>query len=938
MARTRGKNAAVTIFEDVVEDAELVVDPAGLAINTLLAKPAQKIPAAIHHSPRREGLVEMRQQVLASSRAQVAQLGEEAKVLKRNPRRRTIFVPEDTTMMTIHPGAHATNLNDTFHIPNLPANILTPSQLAECIPMPNKSPVARRPRFSVAAKRAPLHHLRASPRDNNASVYVDRPGQGDGKENMLPAASLISKSGGEKKSARRLITQTVEAKPVVARSRIFEPTASSQARQTLMPRKAVPISKPRAMVKQEGSSPMQREPRPNMVMKARVPAEQNSRPANRPAYKKRFVAPTTTRLAQYPVLAEDIDQPQLYGSGCLTQDEIAFTELINEVYNTARPRQWKPTSTSLRTNLLAIYHRPEVTTLHNRIQASLEYGALSRPKEMPSPPDLTQDLGLRKRFLRLWLQNYEKDALQSVAEVIVGRQVQNTRSSSCTESEGPSIDDSRGNRGVLGFLETFFVTVEDLDNKRSSGGDDSSVSRRWQKTILRSLMLIWALDQAKLTGGIAGRLFKRTAAQKSSSGVLHALSGLLVPSVGDITRTLRHFEYSLEHNQDPLDEVDYQIKNIAVDLRNGIYLTKLVELLLFCSDNEKSKQDDFADPTVTLHLPDQTVVESVHFADGSLNSNILSQHLKMPCLGRAQKVFNVQVALTAVFEYGGYGFDDMPDIATGDIVDGHREKTLALLWALIGRHGLTKLIDWKALVQDTQRRTRESVVLEDDGTQTRQEELLRLWAAAHCRRYSDVQVRNLTTSFADGKVYAAVLESFTGDSFTGGLAPSDASDTPRLSSAADSSPAISSCSSLGFSQSSICHLTSLSATIPTRATTISNLALLASRLLPLAREHNAACILQRAIRNRQARMAMTRRITLVRLAHACATVARTQQRLVQAARVLQRSWRSVLANRSTKRGREVQVFQSMARGWAVRRRARKASVVTHQSLRSVRVW
>jgi abnormal spindle-like microcephaly-associated protein len=51
----------------------------------------------------------------------------------------------------------------------------------------------------------------------------------------------------------------------------------------------------------------------------------------------------------------------------------------------------------------------------------------------------------------------------------------------------------------------------------------------------------------------------------------------------------------------------------------------------------------------------------------------------------------------------------------------------------------------------------------------------------------------------------------------------------------------------------------------------------------------------------------------------CAAVAKSKQREVDAAVVLQRAWRNVLDRRIECLERDVTGFQSLARGWVVRR-------------------
>ena len=69
--------------------------------------------------------------------------------------------------------------------------------------------------------------------------------------------------------------------------------------------------------------------------------------------------------------------------------------------------------------------------------------------------------------------------------------------------------------------------------------------------------------------------------------------------------------------------------------------------------------------------------------------------------------------------------------------------------------------------------------------------------------------------------------------------------------------------------------------------------------------------------------ATSQRIALMRLAHACATVVQTQDRLVSAATVLQKAWRQVLDTRIRKLNDKVVLFQGVAKGWLQRRKIQR---------------
>ncbi|TKA71614.1 hypothetical protein B0A55_07253 [Friedmanniomyces simplex] len=955
--RRAGKSVAVAIFEDVVEDQELVVDQArGMAGKTLLSKPARKLgrPAMkadvdpttaqplgeIGQARKRTSILPQMEE--APKRATTTAANAE---LKRKARRRTIFVPsEDTTMLTIHPGANTTNrLDDTFQPMDFSLEPSAPGPspgLSMAFPVETHKPAMQRPPTSlaVAPKRLPLGHL--VPKFAGNLPGVDLAGQNGGKENVPPGRGneLVGSAKKPRKSAITVVKQPVQKSPFVGRTKLFEPTAASQARQTVVVRKAVPLARGREMVVQPAATEQKRivqrrlapqKPAPLVVESVhglhRSPTDLNigclhtsatAHTMTKPAARRVTPPKSTAKLLQYPVLSEDIAQPQLYEESWLSHQEIALTELINEIFHHAEPsrhRDWQTPARSLREQVLDTYHQPSVTLLHTRLKASLLYGALSRPKDMPSPPDPTHDIGLRRRFLNLWLHSYDEDALRAAAEVVVGRQVpaaeSGTANGGLVASESV-LDPAKSKRALIGFLETFMVTVEDIDS--SDGAHDETgakAERRWRKTVLRSLMLIWLLDQAKATGVVPGCLFKRTSPHKTSTNVLRALSGLLIPSIGYIMRPLRHFDYSVVYTQDPLDEVAYRIENIATDLRDGIFLTRIVEILLSPAKRaHETAYGGIGEATMTLQLPDTTVIESALYTDdGSPCPRLLSRHLKMPCLGRAQKVYNVQIALSALANHGRRA---AVDITADDVVDGHREKTLSLLWTLVSTHGLAQLVDWEELTRDTMRATGDTQPHSIE-TQEQQEDALKAWATAHSAS-SGLHISNLTTSFADGKAYKAILDAFADFLPSATSSTADASLESRLRA-------------LSCSTAFIKQLTASQSAIPSRTTTVSNLALLASRLLPLARRHNAAVTIQRVFRRQESRKTVTRRVKLARLAYACATVVQTQQRLVHAATVLQRSWRRVLDARISRLNKNVEAFQVVARGWHARREVKRSA-------------
>ncbi|KAK3110484.1 hypothetical protein LTR53_015176, partial [Teratosphaeriaceae sp. CCFEE 6253] len=959
--RRPARSAGVIVFEDVVEGEELVVAQVKpLVGKTLLGKPARRGKTAAKddwqsEAVRSSPLRELRQAPVERTVAPRAQQtrgspgGQKASRktgLRKDARRRTIFVPsEDTTMLTIHPGANTTSrLDDTFQLPGYSAQ--SPSvELRQPMDFgPDVVESSRRPRMPLAAppKRLPLQGL---PTTTSNIPGVDMAGQNGGKENIPPSVEE-SGSSPERPPKKVVVRRLAQKSPMGGRTRLYEPTAASQAKHAVVVRKAVPLAATRTKVWQPGAKAKDQPAASKAMQSATVAgagvhhspsgptldhrgsADSRGPTADQPSSVRATLprrSPSQNsarrRLHLYPILSEDLAQPQLYEEGWLSHQEIALTELVNELIESTTPSKYERQSppSLLRERTLQVYHQASVTTLYTRLKASLLFGALSRPKDMPSPPDPTRDIGLRKHLLNLWLHTYDEDALHAAAEVVVGRQIGDTKRLSIDSGLAASeavLDPAKSRRKLVGFLETFFVTVEDSDDQeREVDEPRGKEMRRWRRTVLRSLMLIWLLDHAKTTGVVSGCLFKRTSSHKTSTSVVRALSSMLIPSLGDILRPLRQFDYAVVHGQDPLEEVHYYVKNIATDLRDGVFLTRLVEILLYSSQRRANEApcEGTGEPSMTLQLPDATILESALYGRNGLpRPRLLSQHLKMPCLGRAQKVYNVQVALCALIEHGGHAATFVNNITADDVVDGHREKTLSLLWALLSTHGLARMVNWGELAKDTG-------CAGDDAScrparPHEQHEALKIWAETHCARQG-LQISNLTTSFADGRAYGAILDAFSD------CLPSSSG---RAEHATGTFATLASrLQVLGCSAPFIKQLTASASAIPTRETTISTLAFLASRLLQMARRRNAAATIQRALRRRLARNTISQRVALARLARACATVVQSQQRFEQAAIVLQRSWRGALESRLSRRNEDVLAFQNLARAWFARRRKRR---------------
>ncbi|XP_050085131.1 protein abnormal spindle [Anopheles aquasalis] len=207
----------------------------------------------------------------------------------------------------------------------------------------------------------------------------------------------------------------------------------------------------------------------------------------------------------------------------------------------------------------------------------------------------------------------------------------------------------QSNRDVVG-LSTFIIhrLFRDryLETKHSKAYNLSSTyAEHMRKLTLRTVLyLLLFLDTAKRRKLIKHNpcLFVRNAPYKETREVLVRFASTLVAGIGDITKHLKRIGYTLSHRQSYLDEYHYAFENLAVDLRDGVRLTRVMEIILLRED--------------------------------------LSAGLRVPPISRLQKIHNINLALRAL-EEADYRIEG--DITAKDICDGHREKTMSLLWQLV---------------------------------------------------------------------------------------------------------------------------------------------------------------------------------------------------------------------------------------------------------------
>ncbi|XP_029164721.1 abnormal spindle-like microcephaly-associated protein homolog isoform X2 [Nylanderia fulva] len=292
--------------------------------------------------------------------------------------------------------------------------------------------------------------------------------------------------------------------------------------------------------------------------------------------------------------------------------------------------------TSTRLNTLrkaasAMFKSSEITSVLSRINMYIIKGTLS----IRSDRNLHRDIGLQKIILSLFL-NYNPLWLRIGLETVYNESIP-----------------LRSNNDIVGltrFLLTRFFSdpqLIKLPGYHKTDPHQKVVTKLNQFSLKKFLYLIYFLDYAKQRKLIGHDpcLFHKRAQHKESREILLSFSRELLSGIGDVTRILRTQDYVLTHRQSYIEEYDYAVTDIRCDLRDGVRLCRVMELV--------------------------TGVRG------------LTQCCRVPAISRLQKVYNVDLALNALRQVG-YALEG--DVDAKSVADGHCEKTLSLLWQIIHKY------------------------------------------------------------------------------------------------------------------------------------------------------------------------------------------------------------------------------------------------------------
>ena len=236
-----------------------------------------------------------------------------------------------------------------------------------------------------------------------------------------------------------------------------------------------------------------------------------------------------------------------------------------------------------------IWQSEEMIKIRDVLEREIVKGRLQiRPDR-----DMYADLNQRKTILELLIKSYETPWLRLGLETLFGQAIEPGM-----QSKSPSknrLDLRPMGKSTLSRMQ---VTLRDFIVNRvifdaavlakytkgkckvPSGQFEKDYKDEMRTLILyRIMVLFFFLDQAKRENLLEQTLFRRKSTQKSSKQMLGEFCRMFLASTGDIAKQLAKVGLRVYHVQEPLDEVNFTVQNIATDLRDGIRLGRLAEIL-----------------------------------------------------------------------------------------------------------------------------------------------------------------------------------------------------------------------------------------------------------------------------------------------------------------------------------------------------------------------
>ena len=247
------------------------------------------------------------------------------------------------------------------------------------------------------------------------------------------------------------------------------------------------------------------------------------------------------------------------------------------------------------------------------------------------------------------------------------------------------------------------------------------------------LSLILYLDQAKTNNVLTMNhcLFTPSSKIKSSQEMLSSFCRICFGRK-DLFHHLSTLGLRVHHVQDPLEEYDYYVRNLSMDLKDGVRLAKMTQVL-------------------------------------TQDCQILSK-MRIPAESRLNRIYNVDQVLSVLRMVG---VKNIEDVTPCHIVDAHQPRILQLLWGVISFYQIKGLEgQWieeevgcvKRWIEEKrgvgigvrEYSVRPNVGREEKNSLEEVKDWLLTWCQTVCSCY-DVSVENFAESFSDGKVFCLLI-------------------------------------------------------------------------------------------------------------------------------------------------------------------------------------
>ena len=371
----------------------------------------------------------------------------------------------------------------------------------------------------------------------------------------------------------------------------------------------------------------------------------------------------------------------------------------------------------MRQKCFTLFRGSEIGDSISQLKAAIDAGRFN----VKADSSFGFDVRIRDRCIDL-VMAYHPAWLRAGLETVFGEEIQ--------RMDASQRDD---------VLRTFVATrlMHDAETEAMFKADQHNEMRAAMSrfTMFKFLSLALFLDHAKTAGILEAdpHLFRVESTVKRSTDMIMDFCKDALSGGGDIIRELRLVEYSVKHQQTALQEVNWDVQDLSTDLRDGVRLCKLVEILTGDS--------------------------------GPIG------HVKVPANSTAAKKFNVTMVIDA-FKAKGLPLHLCAN--TADIVSGHRERTLAMVWRVMCHWKIMDMIDGEGLeaeidrIRDSRRdsirsnRRRRSSMGADGNVLYMNCDKLRLllqWCRTVCARYG-MRVHNFTSSFSDGVALCLMLHHY----------------------------------------------------------------------------------------------------------------------------------------------------------------------------------